>query len=113
MNVYFDNAATTPIRAEVVDEIRNCMLETYGNPSSTHSFGRSAKAKLENVRKIIASYLNASSKEIIFTSGGTESDNMLIRCAVKDLGVRTIISSKLEHHAVLHTLDELEKNGIC
>ncbi len=112
MNVYFDNAATTPIRAEVVDEIRNCMLETYGNPSSTHSFGRSAKAKLENARKIIASYLNASSKEIIFTSGGTESDNMLIRCAVKDLGVRTIISSKLEHHAVLHTLDELEKNGI-
>ena len=112
MNVYFDNAATTPIRAEVVDEIRNCMLETYGNPSSTHSFGRSAKAKLENARKIIASYLNASSKEIIFTSGGTESDNMLIRCAVKDLGVTTIISSKLEHHAVLHTLDELEKNGI-
>jgi len=112
MEVYFDNAATTPIRLEVVDEIKNCLLETYGNPSSTHSFGRSAKAKLENARKEIASHLNASSQEIIFTSGGTESDNMLIRCAVKDLDVTTIISSRLEHHAVLHTLDDLESSGI-
>ena len=112
MQVYFDNAATTPLRDEVVDEIKNCLLETFGNPSSTHSFGRSAKAKLENARKNIASYLNASSQEIIFTSGGTESDNMLIRCAVKDLDVTTIISSKLEHHAVLHTLDDLESDGV-
>ena len=112
MQVYFDNAATTPLRDEVVDEIKNCLLETFGNPSSTHSFGRSAKSKLENARKNIASYLNASSQEIIFTSGGTESDNMLIRCAVKDLDVTTIISSKLEHHAVLHTLDDLESDGV-
>ena len=112
MEVYFDNAATTRIRLEVVDEIRNCLLETYGNPSSTHSFGRSAKSKLENARKVIASYLNASPQEIIFTSGGTESDNMLIRCSVKDMGVTTIISSRIEHHAVLHTLDDLECSGI-
>ena len=112
MEVYFDNAATTRIRLEVVDEIKNCLLETYGNPSSTHSFGRSAKSKLENARKVIASYLNASPQEIIFTSGGTESDNMLIRCSVKDMGVTTIISSRIEHHAVLHTLDDLESSGI-
>jgi len=112
MEVYFDNAATTRIRHEVVDEIKNCLLETYGNPSSTHSFGRSAKSKLENARKVIASYLNASPQEIIFTSGGTESDNMLIRCSVKDMGVTTIISSRIEHHAVLHTLDDLESTGI-
>lgn len=112
MEVYFDNAATTRIRLEVVDEIRNCLLKTYGNPSSTHSFGRSAKSKLENARKVIASYLNASPQEIIFTSGGTESDNMLIRCSVKDMGVTTIISSRIEHHAVLHTLDDLECSGI-
>lgn len=112
MEVYFDNAATTRIRNEVVDEIKNCLLETYGNPSSTHSFGRSAKSKLENARKVVASYLNASPQEIIFTSGGTESDNMLIRCAVKDIGVSTIISSRLEHHAVLHTLDDLKSSGI-
>lgn len=112
MEVYFDNAATTRIRDEVVDEIKNCLLETYGNPSSTHSFGRSAKSKLENARKVIASYLNALPQEIIFTSGGTESDNMLIRCSVKDMGVTTIISSRIEHHAVLHTLDDLESTGI-
>ena len=69
MKVYFDNAATTPIRHEVVDEIKNCLLETYGNPSSTHSFGRSAKAKLENSRKTMALYLNASSQEIILLQG--------------------------------------------
>ncbi len=112
MEVYFDNAATTQIRKEVVDEIKNCLLDTYGNPSSSHSFGRSAKSKLENARKVIAFHLNSSPQEIIFTSGGTESDNMLIRCAVKDLEVNTIISSKIEHHAVLHTLDDLKSDGV-
>ena len=86
----------------------NCFLKTFGNPSSTHFYGRDAKAKLELARKSIAEYLNTSPKEIIFTSGGTESDNMLIKCAVNDLGVSKIISSKIEHHAVLHTLDDLE-----
>jgi cysteine desulfurase len=108
MEVYFDNAATTPIREEVVNEMSNCFLKTFGNPSSTHFYGRDAKAKLELARKSIAEYLNTSPKEIIFTSGGTESDNMLIKCAVNDLGVSKIISSKIEHHAVLHTLDDLE-----
>ena len=108
MKVYFDNAATTPIRKEVVNDMKRCFLETFGNPSSTHFYGREAKVKLELARKSIAKHLNASPKEIIFTSGGTESDNMLIRCAVNDLGVSKIISSKIEHHAVLHTLNDLE-----
>ena len=108
MKVYFDNAATTPIRKEVINDMKNCLLETFGNPSSTHFYGRDAKAKLELARKSIAKHLNASPKEIIFTSGGTESDNTLIKCAVNDLGVSKIISSKIEHHAVLHTLDDLE-----
>ncbi|MBN09797.1 MAG: cysteine desulfurase [Flavobacteriaceae bacterium] len=112
MLVYFDNAASTPLRSEVVDKMKDCLIQNYGNPSSTHSYGRSAKAKLEEARKSIASNFNISPQEIIFTSGGTESDNMLIRCAVKDLNVKTIISSKIEHHAVLHCLDELEKSGI-
>ena len=112
MLVYFDNAASTPLRSEVVDKMKDCLIQNYGNPSSTHSYGRFAKAKLEEARKSIASNFNISPQEIIFTSGGTESDNMLIRCAVKDLNVKTIISSKIEHHAVLHCLDELEKSGI-
>ena len=112
MKVYFDNAATTPIRREVVDEMRNCLLETFGNPSSSHFYGRAAKAKLEIARKSIAKHFNALPKEIVFTSGGTESDNMIIKCAVNDLGVSKIISSKIEHHAVLHTLDDLKSKSV-
>ncbi len=112
MPVYFDNAATTPMRQEVVDAVSKVLSQTFGNPSSTHSYGREAKALIETARKSIASHFNASAQEIIFTSGGTESDNMLLRCAVKDLGVQTLISSRLEHHAILHTLDELEAEGI-
>ena len=88
------------------------MLETYGNPSSNHSFGRKAKTLIENSRKIISSLFNVSSQEIIFTSGGTESDNMLLRSAVEDLNVKTIISTKIEHHAILHALDYLEKKNV-
>ena len=109
MNVYFDNAATTPMRKEVIHSISNVMSACYGNPSSTHAFGRSAKTYLETARKGIAGLLNAAPQEIIFTSGGTESDNMILNCAVKDLGVITLISSPLEHHAVLHALDALKK----
>jgi len=109
MNVYFDNAATTPMRKEVIHSIANVMSACYGNPSSTHAFGRSAKTYLETARKGIAGLLNAAPQEIIFTSGGTESDNMILNCAVKDLGVTTLISSPLEHHAVLHALDALKK----
>ena len=112
MEVYFDNAATTPMRAEVISAMHEVMQTAYGNPSSTHGFGRAAKALLENARKSIATHFNASAQEIIFTSGGTESDNMILRCAVKDLGVTTIISSPLEHHAILHALDQLEAEGV-
>lgn len=106
--VYLDNAATTQVRDEVIAKIQEA-LTVYGNPSSTHSFGRSAKTMVEQARKTIAKTLNAQPSEIIFTSGGTEADNMILRCAVRDLGVKTIITSKIEHHAVLHTVEELEK----
>ncbi len=107
--VYLDNAATTQVREEVIEKMQKALTRFYGNPSSTHSFGRSAKTAIEKARKTIAKYLNAQPSEIIFTSGGTESDNMILRCAVRDLGVQTIITSKIEHHAVLHTAEELQK----
>ena len=107
--VYLDNAATTPVREEVVARMNEALTECFGNPSSTHGFGRTAKSGVEQARKTIANYLNASPSEIIFTSGGTEADNMILRCAVRDLGVRTIITCKLEHHAVLHTVEDLKK----
>ena len=109
MKVYFDNAATTPMRKEVIESISSVMEECYGNPSSSHAFGRSAKTYVETARKGIANLLNAMPQEIIFTSGGTESDNMILNCAVKDLKVTTLISSSIEHHAVLHALEALQK----
>ena len=112
MNVYFDNAATTKVRAEVIDDISNVLKDCFGNPSSTHSFGRSAKSYIETSRKSISKILNCEPSEIIFNSGGTESDNSILKCAVKDLGIKHIISSKIEHHAVTHTLDELESQGV-
>lgn len=108
-NVYLDNAATTRVRESVISKMQKALSESYGNPSSTHSFGRTAKTGLESARKTIAKYLNAHPSEIIFTSGGTEADNMILRCAVRDLGVTTIITSKIEHHAVTHTVEELEE----
>ena len=112
MPIYFDNAATSPLRKEVIESINKVLVETYGNPSSNHSFGRKAKTLIENSRKIISSILNVSPQEIIFTSGGTESDNMLIRSAVEDLNIKTIISTKIEHHAILHALEYLEKKKV-
>ena len=109
-SVYFDNAATTPIRAEVIDVISEIMKNNFGNPSSSHSFGRSSKVLLEKSRKTIASYLNVSASEIIFTSGGTEADNLVLNSAVKDLDVTHIIISKIEHHAVLHTVEKLQRD---
>jgi cysteine desulfurase len=108
--VYLDNAATTRVRGEVIEKMQSALAECYGNPSSTHSFGRTAKTAIESARKTIAKYLNAHPSEIIFTSGGTEADNMILRCSVRDLGVKTIITSKIEHHAVLHTSEELERD---
>jgi cysteine desulfurase len=106
--IYLDNAATTCVREEVIEKMHEALSSCFGNPSSTHSYGRSAKTAIEKARKTIASYLNAKPSEIIFTSGGTEADNMILRCAVRDLNVKTIITSKIEHHAVLHTAEELE-----
>lgn len=107
--VYFDNAATTPMREAVIERITEVMRSQYGNASSTHSMGRSAKSLLETSRKTIASYLNVSASEIVFTAGGTEADNLVLRGAVRDLGITEIITSKLEHHAVLHTVEHLQK----
>ncbi len=107
--VYLDNAATTQVRENVISKMHEALSNFYGNPSSTHSYGRSAKTAIETARKTIAKYLNAHPSEIIFTSGGTEADNMILRCAVRDLGVKTIITTKIEHHAVLHTAEDLKK----
>lgn len=107
--VYLDNAATTQVRESVIKKMQDALAECYGNPSSTHSFGRTAKTSIERTRKTIAKYINAHPSEIIFTSGGTEADNMILRCAVRDAKVTTIITTKIEHHAVLHTVEELEK----
>ncbi|MDI1306163.1 MAG: cysteine desulfurase family protein, partial [bacterium] len=102
--VYLDNASTTAIRPEVIQEMTKVMAEDYGNPSSTHSFGRNAKSILELSRKSIAKHLNGTAQEIIFTSCGTEANNWILRSAVKDLKVERIITSKIEHHAVLYTI---------
>ena len=107
--VYFDSAATTQLRPEVIKCISNVLENEYGNASSTHSYGRSSKSLLETSRKEIAAHLNVSSSEIIFTSGGTEADNLVLNSCVRDLGVTRIISSKIEHHAVLYSINELEK----
>ncbi|MCF6295729.1 MAG: cysteine desulfurase [Flavobacteriaceae bacterium] len=106
--IYFDNAATTQIRDEVIEAMTNVMKNNFGNASSSHSFGRSSKSLVENSRKQIASYFNVSSSEIVFTSGGTEADNLVLRSAVRDLNVTHIITSRIEHHGVLHTLEQLE-----
>lgn len=108
-SIYLDNAATTAIRPRVIERMTQVMQDNYGNASSTHSFGRSSKALLEQCRKNIASYFNISASEIVFTSGGTEADNLALRSVVRDLGVTEIITSKIEHHAVLHTAEQLQK----
>lgn len=107
--VYLDNASTTQIRPEVIQEMTKIMVEDYGNPSSTHSFGRNAKSIVELSRKAIAKNLNCNAQEIVFTSGGTESNNLVLRSCVKDLKIKRIITSKIEHHAVLHTVEALQK----
>ncbi|MFT5568937.1 MAG: cysteine desulfurase [Cyclobacteriaceae bacterium] len=109
MKVYFDNAATTPLDPEVFEVMKPLMLENFGNPSSIHSHGRLVRSNIEIARKKIADLLQTSPPEIFFTSGGTEADNTALRCAVEGLGVRRIITSKIEHHAVLHTAEYLAK----
>ena len=109
-HIYLDNAATTCVRKEVSDKMASVLRSNYGNPSSTHSFGRSSKSILEKCRKNIASFFNVKPSEIIFTSGGTEADNLVLRSAVLDLKINHIITSKIEHHAVGHTVNYLKDN---
>jgi cysteine desulfurase len=108
--VYLDNASTTAIRPEVVAEMTKVLTEDYGNPSSTHAFGRHSKNLIELSRKSIAKNINGSAQEIIFTSCATEANNFIIQSAIKDLKVNRIITSKIEHHAVLHTIQILQQH---
>ena len=110
--IYFDHAATTPLRSEVIEVMHQAMSQHFGNPSSTHQFGRQAKSGVEQARKTIAAQLGAHPAEIIFTSGGTEADNMIIYGAVRDLGVKRVITTAIEHHAVLHPLEDLRDQGL-
>lgn len=107
--VYLDSAATTCLLPEVIDEMVQVLQNDYGNPSSTHSFGRSSKTLVESSRKSIAKHLNCSSSELIFTSSGTEATNWILNNAVKHNGIKRIISSKIEHHATLYTVLVLQK----
>jgi len=107
MRVYLDNAATTPIAPEVVEAMIPVLSSEFGNPSSTHFYGRQVKALIETSRRSIAKYLNCLPSELIFTSGGTEADNMAIHSSIIQMGVKRIITSSLEHHAVGHTAEAL------
>ncbi len=108
--IYFDNAATTPLDKEVVKVMTAHMLNNFGNPSSSHEFGRKAKVVVETARKNVAFFFNCSPSEVIFTAGGSEADNLILINAVKNLGVEHIISSPIEHHAVLHTIEALQRD---
>jgi len=112
MRVYLDNAATTPLDPEVVTAMTEVLSNVYGNPSAQHAIGRNAKGLMEMARRKIAELINAKPSEILFTSGGTEADNIVIRSAVYDLGIKNIITSAIEHHAVLTTIEELHHKGL-
>lgn len=107
-NIYFDNAATTQIDQSVIDIMNSVMTNNYGNPNSTHSFGRSSRTLIEKARKTIAKEFNVLPSEIFFTSCGTESDNLILVSAVKDLGVKRIVTSEIEHKAVLNVVKFLQ-----
>jgi cysteine desulfurase len=109
--IYLDHAATTPLHPQVIHLMHETMLNNYGNPSSIHSEGRTSRALIEKARKSMANHFNCSIGEIFFTSGATESNNMIIQGAVSGLGVQTIITAATEHHAVLHTIEVLDKEG--
>ena len=112
MKVYLDNEATTPLDQEVIDVMMPMMQNQFGNPSSIHSYGREARSIIEKSRKSISKELNCSPGEIFFTSGGTEADNIAIRCGMSDLGINHAITSKIEHHAVGHTLVDMASKGL-
>ena len=109
--IYFDNAATTALDADVLAAMMPYLTEKFGNPSSIYSYGRETKMAIENARKSVAKILNANPGEIFFTSGGTESTNTALTAAIRDLGCRHIITSPIEHHATLHTVEYLAHTG--
>jgi len=109
--IYFDNAATTPLDPQVLEVMMPYLTDKFGNPSSIYSYGRETRLAIENARKSVAKILGAHPAEVFFTSGGTESSNTAITAAVRDLGCTHIISSPLEHHATLHTIEHLHKRG--
>ena len=113
MRVYLDNAATTPIAPEVIEVMIPILTNEFGNPSSSHFYGRQAKASIETSRRKIAKLLNCQPSEIIFTSGGTEADNMALYSSVHQMGVKHIITSVIEHHAIGHTAEAIEKEGLA
>lgn len=110
--IYFDNAATTPLDKEVLDAMLPYMTEHFGNPSSIYSYGRESRLAIETARKTVAKLLNAQPGEIFFTSGGTESNNTAILSAIRDLGCTHIITSPIEHHAVLHTVEHYDNGDV-
>ena len=112
MRVYFDNAATTPVDKEVLKEMYQVMENQFGNPSSIHAHGREVRTVIEKARKTVSGLLKTSPSQIFFTSGGTEADNTAIRCGIIDHEIKHAITSRIEHHAVVHTLEALEKSGI-
>jgi cysteine desulfurase len=111
--IYFDNAATTPLDPRVLEAMMPYLTEHFGNPSSIYSYGRESRLAIENARKLVAKILNAHPAEIFFTSGGTESSNTAINAAVNDLGCRHIITSPIEHHATLHSVENMQQRGLA
>lgn len=107
--VYLDNASTTQLRQEVIEEMTKVLSENFGNPSSSHNFGREAKNVIELARKSIAKNLSCNAQEIIFTSCATEANNFILRSSIQSLGIKRIITSKIEHYAVLHTVEILQR----
>ncbi len=107
MSIYFDNAATTQIDPRVVQSMLPYLENYYGNPSSIHAMGRKTRTAIEQARKFVANSINASTAEVFFTSGGTESNNLVLTTAIRDMGVTRIISSPIEHHCVMHTIEHL------
>ncbi len=108
--IYFDNAATTPVSPEVVEVMTKAMTENFGNPSSIHAFGRQSRVLIEEARKTVAGCIGASIGDVFFTSCGTESNNMVLKGAVRDLGVQRIITSPTEHPCVLNPVKILEQH---
>ena len=107
--IYLDNAATTPLAKEVAEAMIPVLTDVFGNPSSSHATGRKAKALIETSRRDIAKRLGCEPKNIIFTSGGTEADNMAIRCGILDNNIKHAITSSISHKAVIYPLEELKE----